>query len=658
MRYMLERGLYLASLLNRTLIIPTHLRIRHCADHATCLQVASRLQLDRIGHNPQGSIMELDMGYFFDLPHLERYQHGQKPLHVLDFKTFMEKVIGVPDGSPLIDSEYVGQIACWQEILKKHGDSDNIEVSFDGKFADGFDGYVAKSHNDDDDDDDDDGDDDGDGDGDDEDEKNDHGEDEEELSEDEKDQVEEASSTGQSSDEQSHHREIILENQQSPILYRFKRLNWDLPSRPDTTFIDDLVRNVLVDTIPELERDTSLQNSNHNRDAKVARHEEDGTERRVQKTFFAFSDVRGGGLYSIVNWSVELQLDIPPLASSSSSPSSQRSRRRHHPRHLYVPKPDLATCQPPVEDPSASRIPWEARFPAFATCKIVNYVGLSQELATVQERILGIEGQFHITGWIPFAFASRENAERYRELSVKSLKYAPVVHEAVAYLLTRLKEKMIGSDEVEVVEDYAATSTTTVRKWFKLAMHVRRGDFVTEKYGWQDFGNAWMQARVKDAVRSAGLLHDEGDEYQEQQPSSFRDRNEEVDPLPGEAQQTVIHNIRHHSHQNNSVFRPTFFLATDEASPQMLAYFRSLGAVLIDDLLDDHFRSRYSHLIVFQDWMGLVEQLLCSEADKFVGTMSSSFSSGIINRRVVELGMDHDQHSGYLVQEGGPLLAS
>lgn len=106
-------------------------------------------------------------------------------------------------------------------------------------------------------------------------------------------------------------------------------------------------------------------------------------------------------------------------------------------------------------------------------------------------------------------------------------------------------------------------------------------------------------------------------------------------------------------------------MSIDETSSQILDYFQSLGAILFEDLLDPYFESRFGHLIVFDDWIGLVEQLICARAALFVGTMSSSFTSGILNLRLNPEALDGEEGGesgnrrkrfGYLYKKGGPVL--
>ncbi|KAF9080714.1 hypothetical protein BGX23_001768 [Mortierella sp. AD031] len=104
-----------------------------------------------------------------------------------------------------------------------------------------------------------------------------------------------------------------------------------------------------------------------------------------------------------------------------------------------------------------------------------------------------------------------------------------------------------------------------------------------------------------------------------------------------------------------------FYMSTDESSPQILDYFHSLGAILFEDLLEAAFESRFAHLIAFDDWIGLVEQLICARAQMFYGTMSSSFTSGILNLRLdPEVGEEQvpGEAFGYLYRPGGPVLTA
>ncbi|ORZ05959.1 hypothetical protein BCR41DRAFT_361479 [Lobosporangium transversale] len=261
---------------------------------------------------------------------------------------------------------------------------------------------------------------------------------------------------------------------------------------------------------------------------------------------------------------------------------------------------DNGTCVPPTEDPLADQIPWEARFPGFATCRIENYVDLHEELGFVSARILSIEGQFHTTGWIPIIYSSIEGAERHRTIATTFLRFAPVVFEAADYLWRRLKD-MLQKRYFKADLSLGHSDPSDDSNWLLLSMHVRRGDFITDKHGWQEFDTEWMISCVKDAVESV-----------------FTDVTDE--------------NI------NKSIDEASrlFYMATDEVSPQIIESFRSLGAVFVKDLMDGYFMERFGHLVVFEDWLGLVEQLICARATRFYGTMSSSFTGGIVNLRFAQ----------------------
>ncbi|KAF9437190.1 hypothetical protein BGZ76_001649 [Entomortierella beljakovae] len=513
MRYMIERGLYIADMLNRTLVLPNHLRIRQCSDNDICKQTAIPLDLDTIGRNDQGSIMTLDLGYFFNLPHLSRMMHGR----VVDYRTFMERIVGLPKGASLVDNQFGAQTAFWQGYLQQQK-SLGLQPSNDVSFI---------------------------------------------------------SST--EDDEDMHfNRESPPFSDQDTIMdipmKRVKRETWDLEDSDTLSDIQNLIRNGLVDNLEEPSPREQVEGDKD--ETLMLRHQ-----------FYAFADVRGGGLDKIAEWSLDFEYN------------------------LKNNKPKLSNCRRPEEEPNSKEIPWEARFPAFATCRIENYVGIKQELSLVTETILSIEGQFHTTGWIPIIYSSIENAHKYRDIATTYLKYSPTVYEAAEYLMRNLGNRVlpVQSGDEPIESDLLGSS------WLPLSMHVRRGDFVTDEYGWQEFSDSWMKTLVKDAVDATFKLE---------------------------------------SPSNSPLLPRYFYMATDELSPSVIDYFHSLGAILFEDLIDDQFEERFNHLIVYDDWIGLVEQIICAKAKSFYGTMTSSFTSGIINMRF------NQENSGYsyLIKAGGPIL--
>lgn len=208
----------------------------------------------------------------------------------------------------------------------------------------------------------------------------------------------------------------------------------------------------------------------------------------INRSFYAFADVQGGGFGRIVNWSVQFQY------KNSEDKAKDPTTTAHHSKG----RPLLNTCRPPLEDPSADQTPWESRFPEFATCRIQNYVGLAQEFGQIDADVLVVEGQSHTAGWISMAHSSLENAQNHRRMALMYLRYSPAVHEAADYLMERLKARILqrggggGDCNAEKGDD----------SWLRLSMHVRRGDFVSHKHGWQNFDDSWMASLVKDAVES------------------------------------------------------------------------------------------------------------------------------------------------------------
>ncbi|KAG0371262.1 hypothetical protein BGX24_001772 [Mortierella sp. AD032] len=419
------------------------------------------------------------------------------------------------------------------------------------------------------------------------------------------------------------------------VLKTVQRKSWDLAEDPTRTLIDNIIRNGLVDTLHEEDGDHSSKHKQAQEDGSVL----------VNRSFYAFADVQGGGVGRIVSWSVQFQ--FPPMSDSNKqqdpSQTTSRSKKGH---------PLLETCRPPLEDPAADKIPWESRFPGFATCRIENYVGLADELGPIDADVLVIEGQFHTTGWIPLAYSSLENAQNHRRMALTYLTYSPSVHEAAGYLMANLRARIqrrqpqgkgrgaLGNDDANLSD----------HSWLRLSMHVRRGDFLSQKHGWQKFDDTWMGSLVKEAVESVFGPIDTTLDITSTTPVS----NDE----PGIDTPQDTNQQQPGPHQQIQIPQFGFYMSTDESSPQILDYFQSLGAILFEDLLDNRFESRFGHLIVFDDWIGLVEQLICARAGMFYGTMSSSFSSGILNLRMEGETVDggEGRSFGYLYKPGGPVL--
>jgi hypothetical protein len=97
-----------------------------------------------------------------------------------------------------------------------------------------------------------------------------------------------------------------------------------------------------------------------------------------------------------------------------------------------------------------------------------------------------------------------------------------------------------------------------------------------------------------------------------------------------------------------------WYLATDERAPEVLAYARSKGAILVSDLLpprrlifgiDGHplSESALERLVgwplLLTDVLGVVEQTIMARASVFYGQYRSSVAGGVVNLRAVR-GMD------------------
>eukprot|EP00038_Savillea_parva_P029640 m.72421 g.72421 ORF g.72421 m.72421 type:complete len:867 (+) comp8782_c1_seq1:216-2816(+) len=78
------------------------------------------------------------------------------------------------------------------------------------------------------------------------------------------------------------------------------------------------------------------------------------------------------------------------------------------------------------------------------------------------------------------------------------------------------------------------------------------------------------------------------------------------------------------------------YMATDERNASVLASFRAMGVKTYADVRADVERNaskRWRPMLAFEDYVGIVEQLVCSRARLFIGSKCSSYSGGIWNLR-------------------------
>lgn len=86
------------------------------------------------------------------------------------------------------------------------------------------------------------------------------------------------------------------------------------------------------------------------------------------------------------------------------------------------------------------------------------------------------------------------------------------------------------------------------------------------------------------------------------------------------------------------------YIATDETDPEILAELRrDVGARFWADVQeavssDKHNSDKAKSYLGFEDYVGLIEQMICGGARTFVGSDCSSFTGGILNIRRRELG--------------------
>ncbi|KAL8279182.1 hypothetical protein RQP46_008438 [Phenoliferia psychrophenolica] len=194
-------------------------------------------------------------------------------------------------------------------------------------------------------------------------------------------------------------------------------------------------------------------------------------------------------------------------------------------------------------------------------------------------QILSFHGGYHDQrrpGAVRYTTAAMRAS--FADVVMRAIRPPKRYHVVAALIAERMQDKVHG------------------RKW--MAAHLRRGDFV--QIGWasdtsyqSDLGNVQKAFKVG------------------------------------------VEKMREHNYKDLPNADDPFFLATDDTSPESLAYYRSQGALLLADLLTP------SDLIIL-GWQGsfaalraLAEQLVLSHADYFVGSFMSSTTGGALNMRAV-----------------------
>ena len=86
---------------------------------------------------------------------------------------------------------------------------------------------------------------------------------------------------------------------------------------------------------------------------------------------------------------------------------------------------------------------------------------------------------------------------------------------------------------------------------------------------------------------------------------------------------------------SNKCSAGSFYLATDETNSTALAYYRASGAVLLSDLVNSaDVNATLGSSASYSDVLSLVEQVILSRSDYFVGSGMSSTTGGVINMRL------------------------
>ncbi|KAG8903164.1 hypothetical protein FRB99_003665 [Tulasnella sp. 403] len=211
--------------------------------------------------------------------------------------------------------------------------------------------------------------------------------------------------------------------------------------------------------------------------------------------------------------------------------------------------------------------------------------------------ILVLDGETHL-GRKPgnLRFTTPEARDDFARAVLYSLHPTPTVWRLAEKIAKRISDKVEG------------------RMW--MAGHMRRGDFVRE--GWV------MEKTIEDHLSRIKNRLDTGRdiltkivETQDVQPFDVPDVKPDLTqltlqpPAPGDS----------------------FFLATDERSPEGLEYLRTHGALLTLDLMTIEDRREFGWPIMLTDVIALVEQVVMSKGYYFYAHAMSSVAGGAVNLR-------------------------
>ncbi|QRV76198.1 O-FucT domain protein [Ceratobasidium sp. AG-Ba] len=223
--------------------------------------------------------------------------------------------------------------------------------------------------------------------------------------------------------------------------------------------------------------------------------------------------------------------------------------------------------------------------------------GLVEDYNDIDTDVLVLAGETHL--------GRKPGALRFTTVADRNIFASTVLHDMRPIGPVRRLALKVHDRMEKIVEG---------RQW--MGAHMRRGDFVD--HGWAMEKNLESHfARIKARLdKGRNVLED-----------IYSSKQIQIYDVPNVKPETDVFN-RPPPRAGDS-----FYLATDERSPEGLKYIRSHGAVLINDLITLEDRQEFGWPIMLTDVLAVVEQSVLSHSAYFYAHAMSSVAGGVVNMR-------------------------
>ncbi|KAG9098381.1 hypothetical protein FRC06_006468 [Ceratobasidium sp. 370] len=223
--------------------------------------------------------------------------------------------------------------------------------------------------------------------------------------------------------------------------------------------------------------------------------------------------------------------------------------------------------------------------------------GMVEDYADIDTDVLVLAGETHLgrkPGGVRFTTIAERNV--FASTVLHNMRPIGPVRRLALKVYDRM-EKIVGG-----------------RQW--MGAHMRRGDFVD--HGWAMDTNLKNHfARIKSRLSNGRKVLEE----------IYNSKQIQIYDVPGVKPETDVFG------RPPPLEGDSFYLATDERSPDGMKYVRANGAILIGDLITLEDRQEFGWPIMLTDVLAIVEQSVLSHSAYFYAHAMSSVAGGVVNMR-------------------------